>query len=439
MINSLLRSGCPDDFLTLGENGQAVFDSAWQIRETLRLRNQQAIADALAIPQINDSGSRIDWYAPNPGQVTSWAAASEEQRVSALRYLEHCQTNLKLLSSQCLRSEKTALQLFGSLLTKVLQFPASQYIYLINDKPVITFWGFINQNETIRENSLSCLQAQSPLEPLTVATSRVIEPPVVNETVSEKVSDPAYSQIPDLTIYSADTEPTTEPVIAPVEKITPRSYRRWLSAAGILALLLALAGGSYLIPRLQSEEETEVASDLSKPQVTESVEQKPVPVAEIPASTLPLILATVIPPVVVEIPVPEAPSQPITKGALVLPADELKMGSTKFLNGSWQVRIQFSDPIAGKPPTLRYRISNNKGTVRLSNSDNVTCSAQVYSGLHQSGVLMIKSRGNARCDDGTRHVLPEISCKAGINGVAECTGRYEGDNQVPVTFQKVSN
>ena len=430
MTNSLLRSGCPDDFLTLGENGQAVFDSAWQIRETLRLRNQQAIADVLAIPQINDSGSRIDWYAPRPGHITSWTAASEEQRVSALRYLEHCQTNVKLLSSQCLRSDKTSLQLFGSLLTKILQFPASQYIYLVDDKPVITFWGFVNQNDTVREDSLACLKIQTPREPLTLAVPRAVETTVVNETTHERV------HIPDLAIYSIDAEPAPELAELTVQQQPARSSRRWLSVAALIGLLLALAGGSYLIPHLQLDEATDIALEVSTPEVAGSAEQKPQVV--IPTSTLPLIQATVTPPAPVEVPAPEV-LPPTTKGTLVLPAEALRMGSTKFLNGTWQVRVQFNDPIAGKPPALRYRILNNKGTVRLANNDGATCSAQIYSGLHQSGILMIKSRGNARCDDGTRHVLPEISCKAGINGVAECTGRYKGDTQVPVTFQKVSN
>lgn len=432
MTNSLLRSGCPDDFLNLGENGQAVFDSAWQIRETLRLRKQQAVADALAIPQINDSGSRIDWYAPHAGQVTSWAAASEEQRLTALRYLEHCQTHVNLLSSQCLRSEKTALRLFGSLLTKTLQFPGSQYIYLVDDKPVITFWGFVNHNQTAQDDILACLQVQPSRETYTAPVPRIVEPIPVSEPDPEPT--PIPSRIPDLTsAYSLETEPAA----VPAEAVVAPSRRRWIPTVVVLAvLLIGLAGSSYLLLQPQPEQDVVEIAEVINPAQSKSTRLAPAPV---PATTLPLMLASVVPPVVAEIPEPVVSAAPPSKGALILAADEVKQGSTKFLNGTWQVRVQFSDPIAGKPPALRYRISNNKGTVRLFNSDNIACSAQIYSGLHQSGTLMIKSRGNARCDDGTRHVLPEISCKAGANGVAECTGRYEGDNLVPVTFQKVSN
>lgn len=435
MINALLRSGSPDDFLMLGENGQAVFDSARQIRETLRLRNQQAIADLLAIPQMNDSGSRIDWYAPHPGPVTRWTAASEEQRAGALRYLEHCQTNVKLLSTQCLRSDKTALRLFGSLLTKILQFPASQYLYLVNDKPVITFWGFVNAHEAQREDSLACLQLDTEASSSTRSLPHTLATPVVDK---KPLPEPASTLTPTPDIaatYAVEIESVETEVSQPNQEPPHRASGRGLMLFSLGALFLILAITSYWIfgPSL-SEPKPRVGAMTA--QIIEPV--APTVVAAIAPSHLPLMQATVIPEPIAESPTPEVAAS-TAKGALVLPAEQLKMGSTQFLNGSWQVRVQFSDPIAGKPPTLRYRIRDNKGTVRLSNSDNVSCQAQVFSGLHQSGVLMIKSRGNARCDDGTRHVLPEISCKAGINGVAECTGRYQGDTQVPVTIQKVSN
>lgn len=87
MAKSLLRSGNLDDYQAVGGGGQAVFESALQIRETLRLRKQQAMVDCLAIPQLNDNGDRVDWYSPIEGQAIAWKAADEETRSRALRYL----------------------------------------------------------------------------------------------------------------------------------------------------------------------------------------------------------------------------------------------------------------------------------------------------------------------------------------------------------------
>lgn len=100
MAKTLLRSGNLDDFQAVGGGGQAVFESALQIREALRLRKQQAIVDCLAIPQVNDGGDRVDWYSPVEGTVSSWKAAAEDDRYRALRYLENTLTSVESLSKK---------------------------------------------------------------------------------------------------------------------------------------------------------------------------------------------------------------------------------------------------------------------------------------------------------------------------------------------------
>ncbi|EDL9300138.1 ssrAB-activated protein, partial [Salmonella enterica subsp. enterica serovar Dublin] len=138
-------------------------------------------------------------------------------------------------------------------------------------------------------------------------------------------------------------------------------------------------------------------------------------------------------------PLPEAPViiAAIPKDALVMDSTQMKLGTTRFLNGSWRVSVDVKDPITGKPPSLRYQIQNNKGIARVVHGDNVVCRAEIFSGLHQTGELMIKSRGNARCTDGSRYPMPEITCKAGVNDVATCTARYGDHAAIPLTFKKI--
>ena len=165
MAKTLLRSGDLDDFQAVGGGGQAVFDSALQIREALRLRKQQALVDCLAIPQVNDEGDRVDWYSPIDGRSVSWKAADEEARSRAREHLENTLDSAYALSRKCLQSQKTAQQLFGSLLEKALQFPGENHVFLVDGKPVITFWGFVNLNESARENVLDCLREPEPEVP----------------------------------------------------------------------------------------------------------------------------------------------------------------------------------------------------------------------------------------------------------------------------------
>ncbi|WP_034455641.1 SrfA family protein [Buttiauxella noackiae] len=439
MAKTLLRSGCLDDFLSLGENGQTVFDSALQIRETLRLRKQQAVVDSLAIPQPNDEGDRVDWYAPFEGSVVSWAAASDEQRKKALRYLDNCQANVASLIQRCQQAEKTSIQLFGSLLANTMQFPGSQHIYLVDGKPVITFWGFVALNSSARPDPLDCLRMTEEHEPV---IEFLPEPPTAAVVVLSEPDEPLYSvaaltpavpQIDEPLVSVPEPEVTRETPIA-------KKPKRWLLpvAAAIIACIAAPLS-YYLVSAPHAEPLAQKPAEV-KPQTIAPAVIQAEPVAHV--STLPVAQAAVVEP---PAPEPEAaavattPAAEIPKGALVLPADSLKIGSTKFLNGNWRVAINVKDSITGKPPTLRYQIANNKGNVRLVHGDNIVCKAEVFSGLMQSGTLMIKTRGNARCSDGSRYPLPEISCKPGENDVAQCSGRYEEDTVVPVTFKKVGD
>lgn len=458
MAKTLLRSGCLDDFLALGENGQAVFDSAFQIRETLRLRKQQAVADALAIPQPNDEGDRVDWYAPQEGSVTSWAAASDDERRTALRYLDNCLSNVASLSARCQQADKTSIRLFGALLEKALQFPGSQHIYLVNGKPVITFWGFVNLNQGARDDVLECLRVVEPREPeiafipeeampdpepLPVEISEP-EKPLLETPRAVQVSEdsPVYS-LSTAAIKAAPVEeekpaPRPEPVV-----IAKKPRRRWLlPVAAVIAVAVAVPV-SYLLLSGNQAEPVAIAQAEVQPQ---PIAPAPIQAVDAAKTTLPLTPAEVVVPAKPE-PEPAAAPEPeaiavaadVPKNALILPAEALKMGSTKFLNGTWRAQIDFSDPITGKAPSLRYQIANNKGTVRLVHGDNIVCKAEMFSGLHQNGALMIKTRGSARCSDGSRYPMPEVTCKTGSNGAAVCTGRYDGDKVIPITFRKVSN
>ena len=203
MAKTLLRSGDLDDFQAVGGGGQAVFDSALQIREALRLRKQQALVDCLAIPQVNDEGDRVDWYSPVEGRAVSWKAAEEEARFRALRYLDSTLDSAAALSRKCIQSPKTAQQLFGSLLEKALQFPGENHVFLVDGKPVITFWGFVNLNESARDDVLECLRKEDIPEPIVI-----IEPE----------PEPEEEPVPVVSFDSAD-EPLLTPV--PPVKFTP--------------------------------------------------------------------------------------------------------------------------------------------------------------------------------------------------------------------------
>lgn len=108
---------------------------------------------------------------------------------------------MESLSKKCLQSPKTAQQLFGSLLSKAFQFPGENFVFPVDGKPVICFWGFVNLNENARDDVLDCLRESLVPEP---------EPVVINEPEPEQEQEPA----PVVTFEQADA-----PLITPVATV----------------------------------------------------------------------------------------------------------------------------------------------------------------------------------------------------------------------------
>ncbi|AYL51653.1 TPA: SrfA family protein [Citrobacter freundii] len=433
MAKTLLRSGNLDDYQAVGGGGQAVFDSALQIRETLRLRKQQAMVDCLAIPQINDNGDRVDWYSPIEGKAVAWKAADEEARFRALRYLGSTLENAAALSRKSLQSGKTSLQLFGSLLEKAIQFPGENHVFLVDGKPVITFWGFVNLNENPRDDVLDCLRL-ADIPPVVTVAEPEQEEEIPPEITFAEADAPLLTPVVELA-KPAEPEPQP-PVIVNEPEVTPplaqeKPARRLpLWSLPVAAVIIAAIVG----PLLWKQQTTQPVPAAAAVEVAK-IDMAPLPAL---ASALPLHRAEVTPAAKKEKPV-EGPVviAAIPKDALVMDANQMKAGTTRFLNGNWRVLVDVKDPVSGKAPSLRYQILANKGTARVVHGDNIVCRAEIFSGLHQSGELMIKSRGNARCTDGSRYPMPEITCKAGTNDVAACTARYDDHAEIPLTIKKI--
>ncbi|MHA0874652.1 SrfA family protein [Enterobacter pasteurii] len=442
MAKTLLRSGNLDDFQAVGGGGQAVFESALQIREALRLRKQQAIVDCLAIPQVNDGGDRVDWYSPIEGTVSGWKAADEDDRYRALRYLENTLASVESLSKKCLQSPKTAQQLFGSLLSKAFQFPGENFVFLVNGRPVICFWGFVNLNESARDDVLDCLRESLIPEPAPVIIEEPEpepEPEPAAVVTFEQADAPLIAQATAVRITEDDLY-TPEPARVNVEPTEPAPALAQKKRRSPLWLLpvAAVAIAAIAAPQLWPKQAPTAAPAATPAPAPVAIAPAPVKTVKPLELTLPLHQAEVVEPKF-KTPAPAAEPVVITaipKDAMVMEANQVKAGLTRFLNGTWRAFLDVQDPLTGKPPSLRYQIQNNKGFARVVHGDNIVCRVEVFSGLHSNGELLIKTRGNARCTDGSRYPMPEVACKAGTSDVAECTARYDANTVVPLTFKK---
>ncbi|WP_380178241.1 SrfA family protein [Kalamiella sp. sgz302252] len=494
MAKLFLRSGSLDAVLPLGENGQPVYLSALQLREALRLRKQQQIADCLAIPQPNDAGDRLDWYSPVSGKVISWAAASDSARAHALNQLVACQQTVAEICQRALQSEKNSQKLFGALLAKAIQFPDQNFVYLVGGKPVLTFWGFVSLDKKGQLDPLDCLRAVEEEMPLTLSKMTATAPvaaavPLVTAAPAIAVTPPVtaapaaepVTPSPAIAAYQAEhagpeEQPQAEAVrpqaAAPAKGVAKRNLLRYgwiVPAAALLAVLgVQLKNSLSPTPPEVTTSQTDTSGTAEKPTVPPSQETAsgspisgslPAKVATAPAesakpaaslaensvATLPVASASVAPPPAQSAPesevasAPQPPATPAGKDDLVLPADAVKQGSTRFLNGNWHVIVGIKTPLTGKPPVLRYQLRNGKGQAQMTQGDGTVCRVDVYAGLMKSGNLVINSRTKARCSDGSRYRMPELTCVQGAEGTAAaCSGQYDAETVLPMTMKRES-
>jgi len=452
VAKTFLRSGNLDAVLALGENGQPVYASALQIRETLRLRRQSALADCLAIPQANERGDRLDWYAPFSGRVKSWLGASDHERRAALQQLTACQQDMQDLSTRARAAENPSMRLFGALLSKTLQFPDQQYVYLVDGKPVITFWGFVDAQARSRDDALACLRdtleenlpvalveplPELPAAPVIAEPEIIAEPEPEPESVAEPlpVAAPVEAQpatpvaarrrfrvwylLPPVAIAAAVTVAVllhgSEPVKTPVATAKPAS-----APATVSTLAPAPA------PVAATPSVTPPAEQAAPEKLPESQPQKPAnTTTDTAPATSSATLATT-----VTAPVPAKPDD------LIVTPDAVRDGQVRVIDGRWRVTIDPMPTPTGKPPVMRFQFKNGKGSVQIAQG-NTTCKADVSAAMTSAGNLVIESRYTAKCQNNSRYRMPLLVCHASI-GAAVCEAQYADDRVFPMTIKRES-
>lgn len=438
MAKTFLRSGNLDAVLALGENGQPVYASALQIRETLRLRRQSALANCLAIPQANERGDRLDWYAPFSGKVKSWLGASDHERRQALQQLTAYQQDMNDLSLRARAAENPAMRLFGALLSKTLQFPDQQYVYLVDGKPVITFWGFVDAQERSRDDALACLR-----ESLEVTLPKLVIDPQPEPVVAPVIEPIIENVAPEPVVESVEPEPVMAP--EPVPAARRAGFRVWYLLPPV-AIAAAVAMAVVLHTSQPDMPATAELKPAAPAQAVTASQSKPPAVlvsAEKLANTLPQTPASVVASVATESAAPSAtlssvvtPAVPAKPDDLVVTPDAVRDGLVRVIDGRWRVSIEQIKTPTGKQPEMRFQFNNGKGSVQIAQG-NTRCKADVSAAMTSAGNLVIESRYTAKCSDNSRYRMPLLVCHANI-GAAVCEAQYGNDNVFPMTIKRES-
>lgn len=512
MQGVLLESASLERYLSLGKSGYPVFQSAQQILATLAQHPE--LLPFFAVPQPNEKGSQIDWYSPVAGQVIAWNNASDEEKAQARVQLQAFTAQLQAKGQEYLeygRKGRPDALLFGELLQEACKIPSASNIYLVSPhagrrstlgsapaatavqwaeagqgassaeaappalQPVLTFWGFVGNEED---------RHKAPLYFLTPPPAKPVPVPAAAAGVLPPAVAPAAPVSPQPMPPVSPVTPMVTPVV-----VQPWWKRWWLWLALLLLALLALLLLRSCMPRMgipgiqlpglgmpnaslpdgslpnlgmpnvelpSSNLPSANLPDLglspgTLPSLPGNAEAPALPEgAGLPAldpSALPAVPTSAMEPPALpqdqrvqppELPnaqtkvplqaMPEPPQLEIPKQA----AD----GVAQFLNGKYNTRGGLVDDKTNEPLRLQYDFANGKGQVEIQRSNGVTCKGDVLAAM-QKGMLGITNQGGASCDDGSRYEMPKIQCKPGATSVADCTGEY-GQRQFPIQMQRKS-
>ncbi|WP_454254105.1 SrfA family protein [Pseudomonas sp. Marseille-Q8238] len=447
MPGALLRTGNLQEFKALGVDGQPVYSAALQLREAIRLKMGREAASCLAIPQPNETGDRIDWYAPAEGDVVPWSAATAEERTQAYAQLEAMHAQLGS-TSETMRSDAQSRekQIFGRLLEKTIHFPDSNHVYLVDGKPVITFWGFTDHAGTYDHDPLLCLR---PPVPSAAPVAPLAPPPLAAAVPVEVVKKSRWWRwlwlllLPLLLLLLLfllrACAPTVELPLGLDRIDLPGMpvHEREVDVIGRGGVVDG-AGGAAVDGQLPDGQEP----GAQEPPVDESGDGAPAPdeseaPGEEPTPPAPDEASGEEPPAEPPQEQQEPRKQPPGKDVpqdLSIPPQALETGSTEFLNGNWKAGAGIQDAQTGKPMQLDYDFKDGKGQVKVRRGDGVECSGAVNAAM-QGGKLAINNQGQAACNDGSSYKLPDVVCSPDARSAADCTGSYE-NKQFPMSMRQ---
>jgi len=111
-----------------------------QLIKLIKKHLSPVTASIFAQPMLQNNNDDIEWYSDLNGQPEPLLSLSEEEQLKAKKLLSDRLAALTKLADQLAELEPGSEEL-QTLLRKAVQFPGDKSVYVINDQPIITFWG----------------------------------------------------------------------------------------------------------------------------------------------------------------------------------------------------------------------------------------------------------------------------------------------------------
>ena len=459
----LLGSEPLQRYRALGLAGDPVWRAAGQLRAAIAQRLSREHADLLAIPEVDPSGRRIDWYAPFDGVARRLSDLGDSERATVLAKVHSLHADMARLADDMDAPERSgAERSFARLLRHALTAPGEETLHVVDGRPVMTFWGFA------ADQALPGVFLASPPAP----------PPVPAAIPGAMMASAPAAAAPALLRAGARTV-----------------WWQWVLLALLLLALLALLAWlvrpylPHLEPRLEAEAR-ERALSLAVRQPLD-LQQARVATLQQNNEDLRLELARLTDEaarkggdcaagivgtngVIVGVAPDAPPGAPIERGdgkgiglkgpddksvtdaqgkdaskdkdkgpdgagdkdkqadapkPMVVPPEAKKNQDLAFLKGDWKSRTGLATAQGEKDLRPDYKLDDKgKGKVSFVQKNGAACEAPAEA-RWDNGKLVIEEKANPKCTDGRTYARNVVNCEVGADGVAQCKGSQPGDTK----------
>ncbi len=113
-----------------------------QIRQHILIDLGEQAANFLAEPVFERHDNVIDWFTDKGAAIRPFSALSEDEQLQYVGKVDQLLKKLQILANDYIQSGDAAKASLGQAIKDAAQQPAANYRYLIDDQPVVVYWGF---------------------------------------------------------------------------------------------------------------------------------------------------------------------------------------------------------------------------------------------------------------------------------------------------------
>ena len=364
-----ISSGFLSDYEPLGVNGDPVYRAATQIRTLLAKDLGENVANLFATPLRDDRNNAIDWYSAEKGQVTSFNAFSTGEQASFTHEIKEKLARVEELGRRLSNNpQNQTAQTYAGLLKSIQNYPDSSQIFIVNNHPVIAFWGFHARQQLDIPKAATVAAVAGVVAASSIPTPEVAS---VTDSANGSLIQSANVNTPHTSEVSNFNTPTPGNAVAASQ---PRSfwsrYGWWL-----LILLLLLIGTPTFLKGCSTDFPL-----FGDPHHHAS----PGPNSEGPAAA--------------------TPEPPLTKEAL-------KQKDLSIFNGSWNlITSLFSDRTKELITLKFYFDKSGQGTATVNEKNGNVCTGSANARINSENTFSL-SYSQLQCTTGDSYNPGSANCR----------------------------